>query len=122
MPSILVIDDDSSIRIIFRRYLEKQGYVVRVADNGHEGLRLVEVETPDLVITDIMMPETDGLEVIMFLHRTYSSIPVIAISGGMRSAPLDFLPMAKKFGARKVLRKPVELHDLLAAVHELLGK
>ena len=122
MANILVIDDDPTIRTVFQRYLEKQGYVVRVAANGREGLRLMETEPPDLVITDIMMPETDGLEVLMAIRSMYSAVPVIAISGGMRSAPMDFLPMAKKFGAHKILYKPVELGDLLAVVEELLGK
>ena len=82
MASILVIDDDPSIRTVFQRYLERLGYVVRVAANGREGIQLMEAEPPDLVITDIMMPEADGLEVIMAIRSKHLKVPVIAISGG----------------------------------------
>ena len=122
MKRILIIDDDPSIRTVFQRYLERQGYVMHVAENGREGLLLMEVEPPDLVITDIMMPDTDGLEVLMSIRSKHPEIPVIAISGGMHSAPMDFLPLAKKFGARKVLYKPVELKDLLVVVKKVLGE
>ncbi|VGO19810.1 response regulator [Pontiella sulfatireligans] len=121
MARILIIDDDETIRNVFKRFLAGKGHVVEVASNGREGLRLIEAEMPELVITDIMMPETDGLEVVMAVRGKCETVPIIAISGGMHAMPMDFLPMAKKFGARKVLYKPVELDDLLAAVDEVLG-
>lgn len=118
---ILIIDDDESIRSVFSRFLSGKGYKVDCAANGRKGLRLIEEEPPDLVVTDIMMPETDGLEVVMAIRDKAFDIPVIAISGGMHAAPMDFLPLAKKFGARKVLYKPVELKDLQSAIEEVLG-
>lgn len=120
MSAILVIDDDASIRNTFQRYLEGHGYVVHVAADGKEGMHLMEAEPPDLVITDIMMPEADGLEVVMSVASNGLDIPVIAISGGMHAAAMDFLPIAKKFGASKVLYKPVDLETLHDTVAGLL--
>jgi two-component system, chemotaxis family, chemotaxis protein CheY len=122
MKQILVIDDDEKIRGIFKRFLSGHGYAVVCAEDGREGLRLLEANAPDLVITDIMMPYTDGLEVVLSMREKHPDTPVIAISGGMTSVPMDFLPMVKKFGACKVLYKPVVLADLLASVEDVLGE
>jgi len=122
MKRILLIDDDEKIREVFERFLKKHGYAVDCAEDGKVGLRMLEDEPPDLVITDIMMPDTDGLEVVLSMREKYPDIPVIAISGGMTIAPMDFLPMVKKFGAVKGFYKPVELDDLLEGVRELLGR
>ncbi|MDF7824984.1 response regulator [Pontiellaceae bacterium B12227] len=120
MARILIIDDDETIRSVFNRFLTGKGYEVLVAADGRQGLRVLEEAAVDLVITDIMMPETDGLEVVMAIRGKDADIPVIAISGGMHAMPMDFLPMAKKFGAKDVLYKPVELDDLLSAVKAAL--
>lgn len=122
MKRILVIDDDEKIRTVFSRFLGRYGYAVDCAADGKKGLDQLEAEPPDLVITDIMMPEADGLEVVLSMRGKHPDIPVIAISGGMHSAPLDFLPMVKKFGAVKVFYKPVELEKLLEGIRELLGQ
>lgn len=121
MQRILIIDDDETIRSVFKRFLTGKGYDVAVAADGRQGLRQIEEAPVDLVITDIMMPETDGLEVVMAIRGKEGSLPVIAISGGMHAMPMDFLPMAKKFGACDVLYKPVELDDLLGAVEKALA-
>lgn len=121
MAKILIIDDDETILNVFNRFLTGEGHEVMVAQDGRQGLRVLEREELDLVITDIMMPETDGLEVVMAIRGKGTQIPVIAISGGMHAMPMDFLPMAKKFGAEQVLYKPVELDDLLAAVDQVLA-
>ena len=68
-----------------------------------------------------MMPEKDGLEVVLEMRKEYPDLPVIAISGGMRMAPMDFLSTVKTFGARKVFHKPVDLDDLLVSVKEQIG-
>jgi CheY-like chemotaxis protein len=120
MAHILIIDDDETIQSVFQRVLAGKGYDVSLASDGRKGLRLLEEQAVDLVVTDIMMPETDGLEVVMAIRGKGGNIPVIAMSGGMHAMPMDFLPMAKKFGASKVLYKPIELEDLLAAIEELL--
>ncbi len=121
MARILIIDDDESIRSVFKRFLTGRGYEVEVASDGRKGLRFLEEVDVDLVLTDIMMPETDGLEVVMSIRGQEPNIPVIAMSGGMHAMPMDFLPMAKKFGAQKVLYKPIELDDLQTAIDEVLG-
>ena len=118
MAKILVIDDDASIRTLFQRFLSIKGHRVDCACDGREGLRMIHSDPPDLVITDIMMPEADGLEVVMAIQNGGSRIPVIAISGGGHTLPVDFLPVARNFGAQRVLYKPVELEELLAAVAE----
>ena len=120
--TILIIDDDEGIRSVFSRFLSSKGYKVDCAADGLKGLQKIESDPPDLVVTDIMMPEADGLEVVMALRKREHTIPIIAISGGMHAAPMDFLPMAKKFGAGKVLYKPLELKDLLSAIEEMLGE
>lgn len=121
MARILVIDDDENIRTVFSRFLGAHGYEVVCAADGREGLKKLGTDAPDLVITDIMMPEADGLEVVLAMRKQKSTVPVIAISGGMRVMPMDFLPLVKKFGAVKVFYKPVILEQLLGAIRELLG-
>jgi len=122
MKQILVIDDDEKIRVVFERFLKGKGYRVHCAIDGREGLRLMDAAPPDLVITDIMMPNTDGLEVVLSMKDKYPDVPFIAISGGMHAMPMDFLPLVKKIGTCKVFYKPVELDDLLDGVQELIGK
>jgi len=122
MAHVLVIEDDCAVQNLFGQLLEGEGYTVSHAADGAEGMRLLKQHKTDLVITDIMMPEMDGLEVIRATRETHPGLPVIAISGGMRAVPINFLPHAKKFGACRVFEKPVVLADLLAAVKELLIK
>lgn len=121
MAQILIIDDDPIIRKLFSRFLESKEHEVALAENGRIGVRMLEQNRPDLVITDILMPEMDGLEILMQIRNTHKDLPVIAISGGMRSLPINFLEQAKLFGARHVFEKPVSLEHLLAAVNQLLG-
>jgi CheY-like chemotaxis protein len=122
MQHILIIDDDKAIQSIFTQLLENNGYSVETASEGREGLRKLKARTPDLIITDIMMPEMDGLEMVTYIRRNHPDLPVIAISGGMQAAPVNFLPMAKQFGACKVFEKPLALATLLEAVQELLSE
>ena len=120
MAHILIIDDDPAVLSLFGQFMESSGYSVALAADGREGLRLMKQQTPDLIITDIMMPEMDGLEIIHEIAKTHPLLPVIAISGGMRNVSVNFLVHAKKFGARRILVKPVTLADLLQTVEELL--
>lgn len=122
MAHILVIDDDDAVLSLFGQFLESAGYSVMLAPDGGEGMRLMKQRNPDLIITDIMMPEMDGLELLMKIRKHHPGIPVIAISGGMKTQPASFLPQAKKFGAQHVFIKPVGLSDLLEAVQKLLGE
>lgn len=120
MSRILIIDDDPSILTLFEQYLKSAGYAVTTAPDGQTGLKLLDQRSFDLIITDILMPEMDGLELLLELRKNWKNIPVIAVSGGMKIQPVNFLPQAKKFGAKRIFEKPVTLSELLQAVQKLL--
>lgn len=116
--SILIIDDDLLMRSLCKEILEQAGYHVIVACNGHEGLQLFRQTSIDLVITDVFMPERDGLEVIMTLHREKPTIPIIAFTGN--AVGRDFLTAAKYLGAQYTIAKPFAATDLTEAVYQQL--
>lgn len=120
MAKILLIDDDPAIQKSISRFLTAEGHEVAIAENGAVGMRLLAESQPDLVITDIMMPEMDGLEILLNIRKSHAGLPVIAISGGMRALPINFLKQAKMFGARYVFEKPIMLDVLLKAVNDLV--
>ncbi len=122
MARILLIDDDELLLQTMREMLESVGHDVATAGDGNAGLALVENDRFDLVITDIIMPDKEGIETIHELTTAHPEIPIIAISGGSRMGPLDsYLPTAKAFGARRTLAKPFRLKELLATVSEILA-
>lgn len=121
MEPILIIDDDPAIVNVFTQFLENLGYSVQSASEGKEALGLINKQPPALIITDILMPEMDGLEIVTYIREHHPDLPVIAVSGGMKTASMNFLPLAQRFGACKVFEKPVPLSKLRAAVEELLG-
>jgi two-component system, response regulator, stage 0 sporulation protein F len=114
MATILVIDDEEIIRVLLRSALEAAGYEVMEAANGREGLELYRKKSMNLVITDILMPELNGLDMLLELTREFLDAKVIAISGvgGERNV----LDVAKLLGARQTFRKPFSIPDLLGAV------
>jgi DNA-binding response OmpR family regulator len=118
MARILIIEDEKGIRFAIRRSLERAGYDVMEASDGEEGLRLFQDQAADLVITDLVMPEKEGLEVIMEIHRKFPATKVIAISGGIKTH--DFLPAARLLGASRTFLKPFDLNALVEAVGDLL--
>jgi len=118
---ILVIDDDDQFRGMLREMLERAGYEVADAPNGKEGIRLYRENPADLVVTDIIMPEKEGIETIMDLRREFPEVKIIAMSGGGRIDPEEYLHMAEKLGAKRTFAKPVEREELLKAVGEVLG-
>jgi len=122
MATVLLIDDDDSVRTILGQTLKFLGHSVIEARNGVEGLKQFAKSGADLVITDLMMPEKEGLEVLMELRRTHPDLKVIAMSGGGRQGVGDNLRMAKYLGATKVLAKPASLEEFKAAILEVLGK
>ena len=122
MARILIIDDEDELRSMLRQMLEQAGYEVTEAVNGAEGIQLYEQDTHDLIITDIIMPEKEGVETIIALRRADPDLPIIAISGGGRLEATDFLTMTKKLGARRTLSKPFRRDQLLEAVGECLAK
>jgi PAS domain S-box-containing protein len=118
---ILLIDDDDSFRTMLRLTLAHFGYTMIEARNGKEGLARFKEANADLVITDIVMPEKEGFEVLMELRtKQVPPVKIIAISGGGRVSAADNLRMAKLLGAAKVLAKPFSNEVLIAAINELL--
>ena len=120
MHHIIVIDDEDMICTLLRNYLEDRGYRVSVAHDGRQALDLFEQRQADLIITDIFMPEKDGLEVISALRKKRPEIPIIAMSGGNPTNKQDVLHIAKSLGAARIMDKPIELRELLATIHALL--
>jgi DNA-binding response OmpR family regulator len=120
MRKILVIDDDLMVRETIIEILETAGYYVLSAEDGKRGLALFLRERPDLVITDIIMPEMEGLQMITEIRRSGSAVKVIAISGGCRLFNRDFLEIARLLGASDVIAKPFDSEDLLSRVGDCL--
>ena len=122
MATILVIDDEKEIRDLLRAYLEEAGHQVLEAPDGVEALRGFDPGVVDLVITDVFMPEKDGIEVIVELHRRHPNAPVLAISGGSSHGEIAvFLDSAEILGAARTLEKPFSGAQLLEKVQELLA-
>jgi len=117
--NILVIDDEAAICTSVQERLTMEGYKVWTAPNGRKGLRLYHDHSFDLVITDVLMPELDGLEVVRTLRRLNTALPIIAMSGGGKR-DLDFLVEAVEFGATRTISKPFSLNEFVAMVHDLL--
>jgi CheY-like chemotaxis protein len=119
MAQILIIDDDEAMRYLLREMLEPEGYTVYEAANGAEGMRLFRQERPEFVITDVFMPEQDGLETIRMLKREFPTVKIVAMSGGGASGTLSYLEVTRTFGADRILRKPFLKGSLLATLQEL---
>jgi DNA-binding NtrC family response regulator len=117
----LVIDDDEAVLRTVVRALERAGHSVRSASNGKKALRLVEEERPELVVTDINMPEMDGMEVISDLTTRGPPIPVVAMSGGGRMPREVLLNTAGALGALRSLAKPFTVEELTRTVERALG-
>jgi|SRR5450759_1175353 CheY-like chemotaxis protein len=120
MAKILVMDDEPFILLMIKKMLEKEGHEVDLALNGNDGLELFEKFKPDLVITDIIMPQKEGLEIILELRQKYPDLKIIAISGGGRVGPDGYLPGAKLFGADMVFQKPLIQKEFMLGVSVLL--
>ncbi|HEY1798512.1 MAG TPA: response regulator [Stellaceae bacterium] len=118
---VLVIDDDILVRRTISRILQHGGYEVTLAEDGAKGVAKFRSERPDLVITDIIMPEQEGIETIIQLLRDDPAARIIAVSGGGRLGSMDFLTVANKLGAAAILRKPFEPAELLGCVERALS-
>lgn len=120
MASILVIDDDNLMRDMLIRMVALQGHDVKGAEDGWIAEKLLRDSAFDLVITDIIMPEKEGLETIMYIHKQYPTTPIIAISGGERIEPESYLQLAKTLGAHYTFSKPFNRHDFIEAINYCL--
>jgi len=119
---ILIIEDDSAVRELILQTLSRAGYQVLSAEDGQQGLNLFRANNPDLVITDIVMPQKEGLQTIIELKQEAPGVKVIAMSGGGRHCNVDYLKLARKFGARRTVSKPFMRDEMLAAVREVLAE
>lgn len=121
MSSILVIDDDTQVLDVMSEMLRLEGYQVAVAENGQRAVEEIQAKSFDLVITDLIMPEKEGLETITDIRRHCGDLPIIAISGGGRVGPTDYLETARFIGADATLAKPFGRQELISAVSALLA-
>ncbi len=120
MARILVIEDDPQVLAMLRQTLEREGYEVIDASNGQEGIRLYREKSADLIITDLIMPEKEGIETIIELRRDFPQVKIIAISGGGRLGTEKYLQFAEELGAQRTFTKPIGRDELLGAVRELV--
>jgi len=120
MARILIIDDDATIRLLLRIVFEFSGYEVLEAGDGHEGMECYRMGSPDLIITDLLMPRKDGLETISELQREAPQVKIIAMSGSTQYGDSNLLDVAKQWGAQCAFQKPFQLSEMCEAVRELL--
>lgn len=122
MTKILLVDDDEMVRYSLERYLTRSGYDVTVADDGSSALTAVGNDTFDLVITDIVMPRIEGMELITTLHRLRPDLPIVAISGGGRISQAEYLTTAEVLGVNATLAKPFDPDELVKIVERVLSR
>jgi CheY-like chemotaxis protein len=121
MIRILLVDDDDMSRGAIHKMLERAGYAVESTRDGGEVIRMYAEQAADLVITDLIMPDKDGLEIIQDLRKLNPKVRILAISGGGRVDANEYLAVARKFGAVEVLSKPFTKDELRKAVNAALG-
>ena len=120
MRRILVIDDDAAVRATICDMLEEAGYTVAEAAHGEDGLARLRAEPAELVVTDILMPEKEGIETIKEVRQLLPDMKIVAISGGGATNNLTFLQLAKQLGADSTLAKPIQFNELVQTVRSLL--
>ena len=121
VSAILVVDDDLSVLDVLSEMLRLEGHAVTVAENGREAVDQCNSTFFDLIITDLIMPEKEGLETIADIRKQSAEIPIIAISGGGKIGPNDYLETARFIGANTTLAKPFARQELISAVDDLLS-
>jgi CheY-like chemotaxis protein len=121
MAFILIVEDDKDLREMLRDSLVKRKHTVLEASNGKEAMLRFKPSITDLLITDLIMPDEDGLKLIMDIKTLKPAIKIIAISGGGKAGPGNYLDVAKALGANAVFSKPFSLRDLLTKIEELLN-
>lgn len=117
---ILVVDDDDMMRAFVKELLLIHDFKVTEANNGKAGLKEFREKTPDLVITDIIMPEMEGISFIKELRSHDKDIPIIAMTGNVHGRMEEFLDISSQLGADEILRKPIKSQEFLNAVNKLL--
>jgi CheY-like chemotaxis protein len=122
MLRILVVDDDDSFRKMMCQTLTEMGYEVMEARNGKEAVQVYELCPSDVVLTDLIMPDTDGIETIREFRRIHSAVKIIAMSGGGWVGTRNYLKAAKLLGADETLTKPFAKEDVAAMIERLCSK
>ncbi len=123
MKKILVVDDESSVRYMIKEMIEPLGFEVVEAKNGIEAISICNDSSVDLIITDIVMPDKNGIDLIMAVRKQYPGLPVIAMSGGGGIAGnFDYLEIAKLVGAKNILKKPFSSREICSLVEESLDE
>ena len=122
MARVLVVDDEEPIRVLLAQVLRRAGYAVTCAVNGDDALRCLHAEPADLVVTDLIMPGKEGIETITDIRREYPGVGIIAMSGGGRAGPGNYLALAERLGADRSLAKPFDRNVLLEAIREVLAE
>jgi DNA-binding response OmpR family regulator len=120
MACILIVEDDRDLREMLKTTLVKRKYTVFEASNGKEALYRFKPAITDLVITDLIMPDEDGLKLIMKIREIKPGIKIIAISGGGKAGPGNYLDLAKALGADEIFSKPFSIYDLIRKVEFML--
>ncbi len=121
MARILIIDDEAAVHEMLGAALRNLGHEVILATHGRQALNFLRAQPVDLVLTDLVMPEQDGIETIMALRHLFPALPVLAMSGASKHSPL-YLEIAAHLGVRRTLTKPFDLATLYAAVDETLER
>ncbi|MEQ8319257.1 MAG: response regulator [Rhodospirillales bacterium] len=121
MACVLLVDDDDLILETLTLALTDNGYDVVTASDGDDALSKFEQNDVAIVVTDIIMPNKEGVETILQFRQVSPDLPIIAMTGGGRSGRLDFLSVATKLGATDTLKKPFSPDELIAAVHRALN-
>lgn len=119
---VLVIDDDELIRMTLRVILQRENCIVVEAKNGNQGVAMFKRENPDIVITDILMPDKEGLTTISEIRACNTKVKIVAMSGGGNTKNLSFLQMAQKVGADQTINKPFKADDISILLASLLKK
>jgi DNA-binding response OmpR family regulator len=121
MPGILIVEDDKELREMLKISLLRNNFTVLEAENGKDAIVHFKPLLTDLVVTDLIMPEEDGLKVVIKLKELKPSIKIIAISGGGKVGPGSYLNLAKVLGADAIYSKPFSINDLVIKIEELLS-
>jgi len=121
MAQVLVVDDDEQILTLLCRLMEKEGHGVTRASDGLMAFNLFKESPTDIVITDLIMPNKEGIELIQELRSIRNDVKIIAYSGGGQLSPDSYLDFAKGVGADRVFSKPIAINDIKQAVKELLA-
>ncbi len=119
VTKVLVIEDDKMVRLMLCKVLHSRKYITFEASSGVQGLQLFREQKPDLVVTNIIMPDKEGLETIMEIRAEDPDVPIVAISGGGYLRNINFLKMAGKLGANRTIAKPFKPHDILSIMSGL---